>query len=135
LPQGLPPGAKISHKTGDIGSMVGDTGIITAVGGGKYIVAVQVQRPHNDRRANELVRKLSGITYGGFTANQSLDLAKELAKSKPSQVIPGNANASAKSDGTRGGDLLKTEPRVQSETYIQTPSGVQIAPSSPRGPG
>ncbi|MBS2011169.1 MAG: serine hydrolase, partial [Cyanobacteria bacterium SZAS TMP-1] len=137
LPQGIPPGAKIAHKTGDIGSMVGDTGIITAVGGGKYIVAVQVQRPHNDRRANELVRKLSGITYGGFTAGGALDLAK-------SGDSPAGINLNLKSNsganpnaaiGTSNGAVLKTEPRVQSENYIQTPSGVQIIPAAPRGPG
>lgn len=68
LNQGLPPGAKLAHKTGDIGSMVGDTGVVTTVDGRKYIVAVQVQRPHNDRRANELIRKLSGIIYTAFAA-------------------------------------------------------------------
>ncbi|MBS1988965.1 MAG: serine hydrolase [Cyanobacteria bacterium SZAS LIN-3] len=137
LPQGIPPGAKIAHKTGDIGSMVGDTGIITAVGGGKYIVAVQVQRPHNDRRANELVRKLSGITYGGFTAGGALDLAK--SGDSPAGInlnLKPNSGANPNAAiGTSNGAVLKTEPRVQSENYIQTPSGVQIIPAAPRGPG
>jgi len=133
LPQGLGPGAKIAHKTGDIGSMVGDTGIITAANGGKYIVAVQVQRPHNDRRANELVRKLSGITYGGFVTGQAAPQSMEIAKTRTS--LPERASAAVKPDGTSGGDLLRTEPRVHSETYVETPSGVQVVPSAPRGPG
>jgi beta-lactamase class A len=112
LPQGLPPGAKISHKTGDIGSMVGDTGIITEVGGGKYIIAIQVQRPHNDRRANELVRKLSGITYNGFAF--AAGQAGEIAKTKdPATVKIGNHPSVDNS--TAGSDLLKTEPRVKSD--------------------
>jgi beta-lactamase class A len=125
LPQGLPPGAKIAHKTGDIGSMVGDTGIITEVSGGKYIIAIQVQRPHNDRRANELVRKLSGITYRGFTAAQGADLIpdKDLASQK-------NFNrTSMHKGGTAGSDLLLTEPRVPSEGYVQ--SGSQVRPVPP----
>ena len=67
LPQGLAPGAKIAHKTGDIATMVGDTGIITAPTGQRYMVAVQVVRPWNDRRANQLVRDVSRIIYGGIT--------------------------------------------------------------------
>ncbi len=45
---GLGPGAQLAHKTGDIGIMVGDTGIVTTPDGKKYYVAVQVERPHND---------------------------------------------------------------------------------------
>lgn len=69
LPPGLGPGAKISHKTGDIGSLVGDCGIITSPEGQKYIVAVQVARPHNDRRANELIRQISRSLYTGMVVN------------------------------------------------------------------
>jgi beta-lactamase class A len=67
LPQGLAPGAKIAHKTGDIAKMVGDTGIITTPNGQRYMIAVQVSRPWNDRRANQLVRDVSRIIYGGIT--------------------------------------------------------------------
>ena len=71
LPPGLPPGAKISHKTGDIGSLVGDCGIITSPTGQRYIVAVQVARPHNDRRANELIRQMSKHLYVGMVKDGS----------------------------------------------------------------
>ncbi len=71
LPPGLPPGAKISHKTGDIGSLVGDCGIITSPTGKRYIVAVQVARPHNDRRANELIRQISKNLYVGMVNDGS----------------------------------------------------------------
>jgi beta-lactamase class A len=125
LPQGLPPGTKISHKTGDIGSMVGDTGLITEVGGGKYIIAIQVQRPHNDRRANELVRKLSGITYNGFTAGQ----ATEVSKAKDAAVLKLGSHPSLRNAATAGSDLLKTEPRVKSEVYVQ--NGSQVQPEIP----
>jgi beta-lactamase class A len=63
LPQGLGPGAKIAHKTGDIGGMVGDAGIVTTAQGTRYIIAVQVERPRNDRRANMLVRNISKEVY------------------------------------------------------------------------
>ena len=110
--------------------MVGDTGIITTVAGGKYIIAVQVQRPHNDRRANELVRKLSGITYNGFTLGQGPMLVKP--KDKPSVMI-GNHGLSPNA-ATTGSDLLKTEPRVQSESYGQNGAQTQSHPDNSDNP-
>ncbi len=67
LPPGLAPGSKIIHKTGDIGTMVGDAGIITTPTGQRYIVSMQVERPHNDRRANLLIRALSKMVYRCFS--------------------------------------------------------------------
>lgn len=61
LPLGLNNGAKIAHKTGDIASMVGDAGVVTLPNGRSYLVAVQVERPSNDRRANELIRQISHL--------------------------------------------------------------------------
>ncbi len=73
LPAGLPQGAKISHKTGDIGSLVGDCGIITCPDGRRYIACVQVERPHNDRRANELIRQVSKVIYSGMVSAPNAD--------------------------------------------------------------
>ena len=69
LNQGLAPGATIAHKTGDIGIMVGDAGIVTAPSGARYIVSVQVERPFNDRRANALIRVVSKGIYRCFSAD------------------------------------------------------------------
>ncbi|HEY9678191.1 MAG TPA: serine hydrolase [Drouetiella sp.] len=68
LPPGLAPGSKILHKTGDIGTMVGDCGIVTTPTGQRYIISIQVERPHNDRRANLLIRALSKMTYHCFSS-------------------------------------------------------------------
>ena len=66
LPQGLNPGDRILHKTGDIGKMVGDVGLVHTKDGKRYLVAVQVERPHNDRRANELIRTLSRAIHANI---------------------------------------------------------------------
>lgn len=66
LPQGLGEGANIAHKTGDIGSLVGDVGIIDRPSGKRYLAAILVERPHNDRAANELVRQYSHKIYQYF---------------------------------------------------------------------
>jgi beta-lactamase class A len=66
LPQGLPSGTVIAHKTGDIASMVGDAGLVRLPGAKSYLVSVQVTRPRNDRRANLLIRKVSKMIYEQF---------------------------------------------------------------------
>ena len=63
LPQGIPPEARIAHKTGDIQSVVGDAGIIDMPSGKRYIISAIAKRPSNDQRANELIRKISRTVY------------------------------------------------------------------------
>ncbi len=63
LPKGLGEGATIAHKTGDIGSMVGDTGLIDLPNGQRYVATVMVKRPHNDPQAKELIRQTSRLVY------------------------------------------------------------------------
>ncbi len=63
LPPGLGPGAQILHKTGDIGKMVGDAGIVILPKGKRYIAVAMVERPRNDHRANQLISKLSQLYY------------------------------------------------------------------------
>ncbi|MGJ3250772.1 MAG: serine hydrolase [Elainellaceae cyanobacterium] len=63
LPAGLAPDATIAHKTGDIGSMVGDVGVVDMPSGKRYAIATMIQRPHNDDRAQDLIRQVSGMVY------------------------------------------------------------------------
>lgn len=67
LPQGLGAGATIAHKTGDIGSLIADVGVIDLPTGKRYLAAVMVKRPHNDPRAEELVRQFSRTAYQHFS--------------------------------------------------------------------
>jgi beta-lactamase class A len=66
LPQGLGTGAKIAHKTGDIGTLVADVGAIELPSGKIYIAAVLVNRPYNDPAGPELVRQMSKVAYQHF---------------------------------------------------------------------
>lgn len=86
LPPGLGTGAKIAHKTGDIAGMVGDAGIVTAPGGKTYTVVAQVERPRNDRRANELIRSLSKVVYAGFIPDATFP-APEPVKPEPKKIV------------------------------------------------
>ncbi|MEA5593058.1 serine hydrolase [Rivularia sp. UHCC 0363] len=66
LPTGLGAGAEIANKTGYIGAMLGDVGLIDLPTGKRYIAAVMVKRPRNDPRAETLITSVSRLTYQYF---------------------------------------------------------------------
>lgn len=74
LPRGLGQGATIAHKTGDIGSMVGDVGLIDLPNGKRYIGVAMVKRPHNDGRAQELIRQVSRAAYQEFNKPTAIQI-------------------------------------------------------------
>ncbi len=83
IPQGLGQGATIAHKTGDIGTMLGDVGMIDLPNGKRYLMAAMVKRPFNDDRAGDAIRQMSKLTYQYF--NQ--------LSVTPSSPIPGSQGA------------------------------------------
>ena len=60
---GLGEGALFIHKTGDIGTMLGDAGIVYAPNGKKYIVVILAQRPYNSPQGKDFIVKASEIIY------------------------------------------------------------------------
>lgn len=82
LPSGLGQGAIIAHKTGDIGAMVADAGIIDLPIGKRYLAAVMVQRPNNDLGAERLIGSISRVAYQQFS---------QTAPTGFSNTIPGNS--------------------------------------------
>lgn len=66
LPEGLETGANIAHKTGDIGKVLGDAGIVDMTTGKRYIAAILVKRPHNDYAARTLIQDMSRTAYQHF---------------------------------------------------------------------
>ncbi len=60
---GLGSGALFMHKTGDIGKMLGDAGIVFAPNGKKYIVVILANRPHNSVLGKDFIVKASEIIY------------------------------------------------------------------------
>ncbi|MBD2296669.1 serine hydrolase [Anabaena sphaerica FACHB-251] len=67
IPSGLGEGARAYHKTGDIGTMLGDAGLIDIPTGKRYIAAVMVQRPNNDPAAEKLIASISSAAYQHFS--------------------------------------------------------------------
>ena len=60
---GLGAGSVFYHKTGDIGKMLGDAGIVIAPNGTKYIVVILVNRNHNDIAGKDFIVHASEIIY------------------------------------------------------------------------
>ncbi|MEM1292760.1 MAG: serine hydrolase [Cyanobacteria bacterium P01_H01_bin.162] len=61
IPEGLnDQTALVYNKTGDIGEALGDVALVDLVNGRRYLVSILVDRPFNDGRAAELIRRVSG---------------------------------------------------------------------------
>lgn len=60
---GLGEGAIFFHKTGDIGKMLGDAGLVITPNGKKFIVVILANRPHNSFAGKEFIVKASEIIY------------------------------------------------------------------------
>ena len=69
LKQGIPDSARLIHKTGDIGEMLGDVGVVTMPDGRRYIITVMVKRNWNDYSARTLINSISSVTYNAFATN------------------------------------------------------------------
>ncbi|NDJ19187.1 serine hydrolase [Myxacorys almedinensis A] len=89
LPRGLGEGATIAHKTGDIGSLVGDIGMVDMPSGKRYVIGVLVKRPHNDDNAQNLIRQISTLTYQYFERSSQPAPQTPATEANPH---PGSAN-------------------------------------------
>jgi beta-lactamase class A len=83
LPHGLGEGATISHKTGTIGLMLGDVGLIDTAMGRRYVAAVLVKRPRDDDRANSLIQQISKLSYQAFNQQTTSIAAPPIGKNVP----------------------------------------------------
>ena len=63
LASALDENSLIIHKTGDIGKMLGDAGIIYLPNGKRYIMVMLVGRPHNSFAAKEFIIDTSKLVY------------------------------------------------------------------------
>ncbi|MGF1519216.1 MAG: serine hydrolase [Nodosilinea sp.] len=59
IPSGIRDQSLTANKTGDIGGMLGDMALVDVPNGKRYGLAVLVQRPSNDGRASELIRRMT----------------------------------------------------------------------------
>lgn len=60
---GLPENVGFIHKTGDIGTMLGDAGIVYLPSTQRYIVVILARRPHNNVNGRLFIQEASKIIY------------------------------------------------------------------------
>lgn len=65
---GLGQGALFVHKTGDIGTMLGDAGIVFTPNSKKYIVVILAKRPYNSPLGKDFIQKASRIVYDSINS-------------------------------------------------------------------
>ena len=63
LKAGLPDDAYLFHKTGDIGHMLGDAGIVVTPSRKKYIVVILAKRPYNNLQGKDFIVNASKLIY------------------------------------------------------------------------
>lgn len=65
---GLDPKALFVHKTGDIGKMLGDAGIVFTPNGKKYICVILATRPYNSPLGKDFIQKASKTIYDSIAS-------------------------------------------------------------------
>lgn len=88
LPQGLEKQANIAHKTGDIGTIIGDAGIIDMPTGKRYIGAVFAERAYDDIAGRHLIQDISRTVYQHFKYYQPRPVPKPIQKPVEAQSQP-----------------------------------------------
>ncbi|MBT9311158.1 serine hydrolase [Leptothoe kymatousa] len=86
LPSGVNEGTVSYNKTGDIGEVLGDVALIDVPNGKRYAIAALVQRPDNDGRARELIRRISQIVYQ--TMDDAVSVIKPVSGERPASTDP-----------------------------------------------
>ncbi|MBD2775258.1 serine hydrolase [Iningainema tapete] len=74
LAVGVGKGAVIAHKTGTLGVILGDAGIVKTAKGKRYLAGIMVRRPFGDARAKSFINQVSKLVYGYL--NQSTVASK-----------------------------------------------------------
>ncbi|MEA5572505.1 serine hydrolase [Calothrix sp. UHCC 0171] len=64
LASGIGKGAVIAHKTGTLGVILGDAGIIQLPSGKRYLAGIMVRRPFGDSRGTQFISQVSKVVYG-----------------------------------------------------------------------
>ncbi|NJL48353.1 MAG: serine hydrolase [Leptolyngbyaceae cyanobacterium SM2_5_2] len=134
----LTDGSIVANKTGDIAMALGDVALVDTPNGQRYVMALMVQRPDNDGRASELIRRLTEATHA--------ELNQPLAPvGRPDTAAPELDNGSGESSGLENEPMLEGDPTYQPDgtsdptyppdaTNAPADSGVDAQPTNPSAP-
>lgn len=79
----LPNEVTVSHKTGDIGISLGDSGIVYLPDGRRYYISIQVERPFNDYAARDMIQEVSRAIYDHVASQDAGTLANNSPRLMP----------------------------------------------------
>jgi len=82
LPAGLGTGAVIAHKTGNLATLTGDTGIVDMPNGKRYVITAIVKRTGESDNGPVLIQQISQTVYQYFARPRAAAPAS-LAPSAP----------------------------------------------------
>ncbi|MGL5874193.1 MAG: serine hydrolase [Xenococcaceae cyanobacterium] len=86
LPPGLEKGSIIFHKTGDIGTVLGDTGIVDMLNGNRYVITVLAKRPHNSPKGKFFIQEISKAVYEQFKLSAPNPVLQEQKDNLPTNT-------------------------------------------------
>lgn len=129
IPDGIADETALTYnKTGDIGTSLGDVALIDAMNGKRYIISVLVERPFNDGRASELIRRVSGRLYEEMSQPVSPLGSGRLPASDT------DTDSSRSQDEPFPSDATSPEASEESETLPSQSSPNRQPPSDPEVP-
>ncbi|MGD1858519.1 MAG: serine hydrolase [Leptolyngbyaceae cyanobacterium] len=110
IPDGLADESALAYnKTGDIGTALADIALVDVANGNRYILGVLVDRPFNDGRASELIRRISGRVHeemsqpvsptgSGSSSEQTPDSTSETPAVPDDAAVPTSEDATPEDD-------------------------------------
>ena len=135
IPDGLAdPTALAYNKTGDIGTLLGDLALVDVANGKRYVLSVLVDRPFNDGRASELIRRASGRVYEEMSQPVSPvgsgNPPAATTEDGPGDSSPGTEAEAPASDA----DSVETDPAIEdAPTPYVEPGAPLSSPELPPG--
>jgi beta-lactamase class A len=133
IPAGIGDQSITANKTGDIASLLGDVAVVDVPNGKRYALAVMVQRPDNDGRASELIRRMTEKVHA--------EMAQPVAPVGNANATPAPLSPPGEFENPAGPET-QSEFQPQGDLQIQgepgipvTPVPVEVPPVPDRAPG
>ncbi len=128
IPDGLADESALTYnKTGDIGTLLGDVALVDTVNGNRYLLSVLVDRPFNDGRANELVRRVAGRVHEEM--NQPVS---PVGSGFPSESSPGSTPEAGTTSEESASPAPEPATSAEPESYVE-PETPLASPELPPG--
>jgi beta-lactamase class A len=86
IPYGISDDSLLANKTGDIESLLGDVALVDVPNGKRYVIATLVERPENDGRASELIRRTAETAHAELS--QPIAPVGGMDPSSPESGVP-----------------------------------------------